>query len=235
MGAFSWCTSDTKKSIPCCMPFGDLPDTVYLLNPFGEPYKETDYEGYGVFGGRDVYELVVEWNREYLTPDNINKPERSSFVKGQSGDVYFANALEQYKTWCDIIQAYAAGASDAYIEELYGKDLPFRPADEWKRNLGIQIACYNVDHVKLKYPIKIVEHPMDYDKAGISPNCPFQGCIYPDSLAQIRREVRQAFARLAKCEENWRSKASLASKIQSAEARAEASIGPVPSLKEQGR
>ena len=71
MGAFSWCTSDTKKSIPCCIPFGDLPGTVYLLNPFGEPYKETDYEGYGEFGGRDVYELVVEWNREYLSPDHI--------------------------------------------------------------------------------------------------------------------------------------------------------------------
>lgn len=116
MGCFSWCTSDTKKSIPCCIPFGDLPGTVYLLNPFGEPYKETDYEGYGEFGGRDVYDLVVEWNREHLTPDNVTKPDRSDYAPGKAGDGYYQKACERHAVICEAIQAYAGGASDAFMK-----------------------------------------------------------------------------------------------------------------------
>ncbi|MBR6701089.1 MAG: hypothetical protein IKL72_05105, partial [Firmicutes bacterium] len=166
MGSFSWCTSDTKKSIPCCMPFGDLPDTVYLLNPFGEPYKETDYEGYGKFGGRDVYELVMEWNREYLTPDNIRKPDRSRYRDGEEGDNSFAKEMERYHIVCEAIEAYKNGASDNYMKETFGKQISYLDSgSDWKRCLGIKIACYEREHVKLKYPIKIVEHPMPYEKA----------------------------------------------------------------------
>lgn len=221
MGAFSWCTSDTKKSIPCCSPFEDLPGTVYLLNPFGEPYKETAYEGYGEFGGRDVYDLVVEWNREYLTSDNVSKPNRNDYAPGEAGDAYFQRACERYRATVDAIQAYAGGASDEFMKEKYGKLLGYGEfTNDWKRNLGIAIACDNVNHVKLKYPIKIVEHPMPYEKAGISPACPFQGCMYPDSMMQIRRDVRQAFAELSMQEEKWKINSSLDSKIQSASTRA---------------
>lgn len=81
MGVFSWCTSDTRKSIPCTnKAYKGAPSTVYLLNPFGEPYKEMGYDGYGVFGGRDVYELVVEWNRPFLSGANFEKPERGNFL-----------------------------------------------------------------------------------------------------------------------------------------------------------
>ena len=196
MGCFSWCTSDTRKSIPCCIPFGDLPGTVYLLNPFGEPYKETDYEGYGVFGGRDVYDLVAEWNREYLTSENIRRPERGNWQPGEEGDAYYARAMQKYYGQCAAVAAYQAGASDAFMQENYGKILGYGDGSDWKRCLGIALACYDEDHVKLRYPIKIVEHPVPYDEAGISPGCPFQGCFYPDSMMAIRRGVRQAFESL---------------------------------------
>lgn len=215
MGCFSWCTSDTRKSIPCWITaFGDLPGTVYLLNPFGEPYKETNYEGYGEFGGRDVYELVVEWNRQHLTPDNIVKPERSSWESGERGDVFFASALNEYNVACAAIKEYAAGASDEYMKEQYGAQLGYAGyADDWKRCLGIKIACYDEQHVKLKYPIKIVEHPVAYEKAGISPSCPFQGWLYPGSMTEIQREVREAFEELAACEQRERQ-SSLEEKIR---------------------
>lgn len=217
MGVFSWCTSDTRKSIPCCMPFGTLPGTVYLLNPFGEPYKETDYEGFGEFGGHDVYDLVVEWNREHLTPDNIHKPERREYAPGEEGDKYYTRAFERYCVTCAAITAYAGGATDTYLQETYGKVLGYGDGSDWKRCLGIQLACCDEDHVKLKYPIKIVEHPIAYDKAGISPGCPFQGCIYPDSMSEIRRGVREAFAALHQAQA--KHKASLRSKVQSAKER----------------
>lgn len=220
MGCFSWCTSDTKKSIPCCIPFGDLPGTVYLLNPFGEPYKETGYDGYGEFGGRDVYELVVEWNREFLTPDNITKPDRSSWAPGDEGSRYFAKAMAEYNVACEAIKAYAGGASDEFMRENYGAALGYAGyANDWKRCLGIKIACYDKDHVKLKYPIKIVEKAVPYEQAGMSPACPFQGCIYPDSMREIRRDVRKVFADLAMAEEKWKDaqeKKSLAEQIQDA-------------------
>lgn len=65
MGQFSWITSDTNERI-----YNDYgKSTVYLLvpekyqNEFGEYFAESNYEGYGVFGGRDAYALVAMWNR----------------------------------------------------------------------------------------------------------------------------------------------------------------------------
>jgi hypothetical protein len=62
MGFFSWKTSDTHKSISnsySCRPTF----TVYLLQPHGlPPIREDEYEGYGDFGGQDVYELLALWH-----------------------------------------------------------------------------------------------------------------------------------------------------------------------------
>lgn len=170
----------------------------------------------GVFGGRDVYELVVEWNREFLTKENIRKPERSDFRDGPEGDHGYNKDLERYEITCQAVADYAAGASDAFMLDTYGKNLSPGLPSNWKRSLGITLACYERDHVKLKYPIKIVEFPKPYEKAGISPSCPFQGCIYPDNKKAIRAGVKKAFEHLAKEEEKYRSRLSLDSMIQAA-------------------
>lgn len=61
MGFFSWQTSDSKKSI--YNSYTDKCRTVYLLRPNGLPaIQEDEYEGYGVFGGVDAYELLAELN-----------------------------------------------------------------------------------------------------------------------------------------------------------------------------
>lgn len=154
MGMFSWCTSDTRKSISA---MGDVPWTaqeVYVLNPFGEPYKENDYYGYGIFGGHDVFALVAKWN----------VPEK---CKDENGE------------W------------------LPGEEI---------RNIGIKLACYDWDHVKLDYPIKIVEDPsIPYDKAGISPSCPYQGAYYDDGLtkAEMAKKIDTVFSDLEACEKNY--------------------------------
>ena len=105
------------------------------------------------------------------------------------------------------MNAYVAGTSDEMMQKNYGTLLGVLPdGSDWKRCLGIAVARYECNHVQLKYPIKIVEHPMEYDKAGISPSCPFQGCIYPDRMSEIRREVHRAFADLVKHEAAWKTK-----------------------------
>ena len=62
MGFFSWITQDTGRSI--ANRYSGRPTfTVYMVNPVNDEYwKEDNYEGYGVFGGKDYYELLAEIN-----------------------------------------------------------------------------------------------------------------------------------------------------------------------------
>lgn len=67
MGFFSWRTSDTNRSISNKYSIrGTFP--VYLLipkefqNEYGKYIEEKDYEGYGVFGNKDVFSLIAKWN-----------------------------------------------------------------------------------------------------------------------------------------------------------------------------
>lgn len=57
MGQFSWFTQDTHHRI-----VNGEEHTVYLVDDKGNKYKENFYEGYGVFGGKDFYELLAEMN-----------------------------------------------------------------------------------------------------------------------------------------------------------------------------
>lgn len=62
MGFFSWKTQDTNKSI-CNVYSKRKPFRVFMVNPKTlEAWQEDRYEGYGVFGGKDYYELVAEMN-----------------------------------------------------------------------------------------------------------------------------------------------------------------------------
>lgn len=202
MGNFSWCTSDTRKSIPAFGFYEGAPETVYLLNPFGDPYKESAYEGYGEFGGRDVYELVAEWNRPFLSAANLSKPERSKYVADKEGTRAYRRALEKYNLQCEGIKAYASGASDEYMQTIYGAVFAWPGGEsDWKRCLGISIACYDEQHVKLRYPIKLVEEPCEYDMADISPQCPYQGCGYEYMFEnQIKQGVQRVFGDLEEAE-----------------------------------
>lgn len=57
MGQFSWFTMDTNHRI-----VNDKEYTVFLVDDKGNKYKEDCYKGYGVFGGKDFYELLAEMN-----------------------------------------------------------------------------------------------------------------------------------------------------------------------------
>lgn len=59
MGQFSWITSDTQKSI--CNIEGHR-DQVVMRDNKGNLWTELEYEGYGIFGGKDYYVLLAEMN-----------------------------------------------------------------------------------------------------------------------------------------------------------------------------
>lgn len=61
MGCFSWRTSNTGQSISTFdSKYGALP--VKMLDNKGNVFVENEYEGYGVFGGKDFFELLAEMN-----------------------------------------------------------------------------------------------------------------------------------------------------------------------------
>ena len=64
MGYFSWMLAN--KNNEQALMIGDVG---YVIQPegMGKPIKTEFYEGYGRFDGKDVYELVVDWNRPYLS------------------------------------------------------------------------------------------------------------------------------------------------------------------------
>jgi len=58
-GQFSWMTQDTGQQIGS-QDENQIP--VYMFDDKGKYYYENDYDGYGVFGGKDYYDLVAEMN-----------------------------------------------------------------------------------------------------------------------------------------------------------------------------
>ena len=61
MGFFSWKTNDTNTSIANIYSGYDV-ISVYLIDNNNRMYKEDAYGGYGVFGGKNFYELLAEMN-----------------------------------------------------------------------------------------------------------------------------------------------------------------------------
>lgn len=165
MGQFSWCFANKNNeenllegnsAVVCC--------------PDGSFIYETEYDGYGHFGGHDIYELVVDWNRKDLWK-------------------YISHSHNNRVIWKrnDILIALAAMESDenaqSVANKLYDFDMinegqvndNFDMRNNWKRIIGIHIACYDEDNAKLKYPIKITTEECNYNQLPASKGDPNQG------------------------------------------------------------
>ncbi len=148
MGCFTW--TDAAKE-PKYDKYGDYQRSCIIgydkyckiVCPDNTEIEEDCYDGYGRFGGRDAYDLVVDWNRADLA-ETIERIIAN-------GD----NFAKQVRT---ISKMYGSGATEEEVTEfvkqkveegVYGNFM----IRDWKRNIGIAIACeHNAD---LKYPLKI--------------------------------------------------------------------------------
>jgi hypothetical protein len=70
MGFFSWKTQDTNESIANCHSDMDV-FSVTMTDNKGNSWTEECYDGYGVFGGKDFYELLAEMNGLKTRDDGI--------------------------------------------------------------------------------------------------------------------------------------------------------------------
>ena len=172
MGCFSYITADTERSISIRYSVsGTFPVAVLIPEEFGGgAIIENYYEGYGEFGGYDIFEMIATWNRKYLTTDNLEKPVREDYSEGEEGENYYKRAVGNYLFYCDLISDFKNGMTERMLAKKYG--------DEWKRDLGIAVASYDEQMGKLNYPLKIVEDfSLKYkDVEVFSKRCPYQGC-----------------------------------------------------------
>lgn len=95
MGMFSWLTQDSDRSIS--NKHSDRGTfVVYLLDNKGNSWKEDNYEGYGVFGGKDYYDLLAEMNGRSGREEGINL-EFGTFAEKE--EMLFPNIVEEIEEW----------------------------------------------------------------------------------------------------------------------------------------
>ena len=172
MGQFSWLDCCNKRPI-----VDNLAKTSYLLIPkefkdeFGPVITEPCYAGYGRFGGLhgyDAYALVALWNRKSIGKNNIRVPDEARY----SEPFYYEMALARYKNACERIEDFA-------VKELSHKEMIKKYGDDYLREIGIDIACYDEENAALEYPLKITYNPNAvYEACPPSLSDPGQGWDY---------------------------------------------------------
>lgn len=170
MGSFSWIASDTGRAIRSS---NYNPFPVYALRPDGEPLLETDYEGYGVFGDHDIYDLVADWNRKYLA----EHPEFLIIQHSRKWSEQLGTYIpDQPKKVCEF-EWYPFYANLQNTRKDIEREMKKLPDNKyfWYRHIGIEIACYDDQNFQLPFPIKLVENPVPYAAAAASKGDPNQG------------------------------------------------------------
>ena len=161
MGCFSWLFSDNGKALQICRPgFLICPDNTVLYEP--------EYDGYGNFAGQDAYDLVAIWNREYLS-------QHPDFVIPAVGNIYDSSLKEWVTKRSKMVKDYPWWKFYADTERY---PTPKDVASAYKqdfRNIGIDIACYDIQNQKLPFPIKICSKLVPYDSVPASVGDPNQG------------------------------------------------------------
>ena len=173
MGQFSWLDCVSGKQI-----VDDKVKDVFVLVPkeFGGGHiKETCYDGYGHFGGYDIFDLVADWNREVLSrnPNFILPHEVQKESHGFSNDSGKVKLNYWYKHYSNLNLT-----KEEVVEKI--KQDSNTNYFEW-RYIGIGLACYDEDNEALPFPIKIT-----YDKHACYELCvpsesdPNQGWEYEE-------------------------------------------------------
>ena len=151
MGCFSFTDCASKGRIrfyeKCCILVPN--EFVYFYGVDGK-IKESSYDGYGNFGGCDVYEFLAMVNRKYLSVDKYDKCDFKLVGK---------------ECFSDFIK----GVSDAEMNKKYGSD--------WLRSIGIDLFS---SYPRLHYPLKVTKNLGDgitYESVkGKSKDDKHQGC-----------------------------------------------------------
>ena len=146
--SFMYADSNNAKSLK-------IGGSAFVLFPNEKHIYESDYEGNGVFNGRDIYEMVVEWNEEYLSPTMFLPPYASNYTDLRA----FADAKRVHDKLCGMIDDLLTYPS-TYMSAKYGSG--------YKHDIGVAIAGTDEQNLKLPFPIKISETAVSYNDVPAS-------------------------------------------------------------------
>ena len=132
-----------------------------VVCPDNTEIVERYYEGYGEFDEHDIYELVVDWNKAYLEDLFNQMPENHWGYHLKEIATAFQND-DTYHMWKLINHLIDSGKERPYFR------------DEWKRVIGITIACNDEDNKNLPYPIKITTTKWHRKYDELVPSCSCQ-------------------------------------------------------------
>jgi hypothetical protein len=163
-GQFSWMTQDTGQQIGS-QDANKIP--VYMFDNKGKYWFERDYEGYGVFGGKDYYELLDQMNGG---SGNRSKGIDLAFDKSKEGGTLFPALVVgpsnfNYKTHDFTKEAehdpnqswYDASYEDEDEDEDYGgfgdmdREEDYEYSDEEELEEGFQGQFYAPEYLEQKY------------------------------------------------------------------------------------
>lgn len=175
MGFFTWTDAKNNPSTLKLTKHGDYyrKDLIEydgfakVVCPDNCEIIENCYEGYGIFGKYDVFELVVDWNKEYLEDIFKKISCDPTSEKYRFGYRYKDIAIAYQNDDKILLQK----SIDKLIqEEKEGKYL----RTDWKRVIGITISCdSNFSDMIVPYPIKIttIKKHVKYDELYPSISC----------------------------------------------------------------
>ena len=103
MGQFSWITQDANEAIREKFSCDDVYlTTAYMYDNNGNVWHESSYEGYGIFGGKDYYQLLAEMNKiEGLTGD-VDNDRDLGISLAYSTKPFISPNLTRYEGWESI-------------------------------------------------------------------------------------------------------------------------------------
>ena len=122
MGFFSFITNDSKRSVIIGQKVN-----IYLIDNKGNVYTEEQYDGYGEFGGKDIFILFAEMNN--FTLPSIEDEENEENKKDEENE-----ETEDIETYIEQLRSYAIGKwyhSNNLSQLKIGDSIEWLPNNEY--------------------------------------------------------------------------------------------------------
>jgi len=175
MGFFSFITSDSNESIPN-IHSGKKTFPVYMATPGPDRqvFEEKEYDGYGEFGGKDIYVLIAELNN--LCPNGTQEDKRMEGIALvyktiiTNGTVSYTKGKD-FTNWDRPIADINRSANQLVHEDGWSIIYPNGYGDfNVAAKQGLKMPKIFEDKASINY----------WDEFPYPASCPHQGYFYDD-------------------------------------------------------